>query len=229
MASAIVASPRFSCHRAIGSWLVTMVDRRPARSSITSEHRRPRAARGHSDLRGAGRPDTVESLARDDLVRRGWPRRRRPLRDPSALPKQSGALGSRPDEPDGSPACECRSCCGDPAAHCADGWQRGGPGRRPRSRSQRGGRRPARRRVDRERCSSGARSRRGSRCRPWPASRSRTRRAGSGASGEPAGRSSRRRFSGCLRAFGRAGCSAIPGALTVEPYRSACGPEGAGT
>ena len=36
MASAIVGSPRFSCQRAIGSWLVTMVERSPALSSTTS-------------------------------------------------------------------------------------------------------------------------------------------------------------------------------------------------
>ena len=36
MASATVGSPSPSCHRATGSWLVTMVLRSPARSSITS-------------------------------------------------------------------------------------------------------------------------------------------------------------------------------------------------
>ena len=35
-ASATLGSPMTSCHLAIGSWLVTMVDRAPARSSMTS-------------------------------------------------------------------------------------------------------------------------------------------------------------------------------------------------
>ena len=36
--SAMVGSPSASCHMATGSWLVTMVERSWARSSITSKH-----------------------------------------------------------------------------------------------------------------------------------------------------------------------------------------------
>jgi len=49
VASATVGSPKLSCQRATGSWLVTMVERRPARSSITS-------IRAQATSRRASRP-----------------------------------------------------------------------------------------------------------------------------------------------------------------------------